>query len=59
MGEYVKPKGIQTLIGEDHAARLYRHPLVSTLAREKKLPSYIGSGRWPARAEAIVSIDIP
>ena len=39
-------KGIQTLIGEDHAARLYGHPLVSTLAKEKKLPSYIGSGTF-------------
>ena len=39
-------KGIQTLIGEDHASRLYGHPLVSTLAKEKKLPSYIGSGTF-------------
>ena len=39
-------KGIQTLIGKAHAARLYGHPLVSTLAKEKKLPSYIGSGTF-------------
>ena len=39
-------KGIQTLIGDDYATRLYGHPLVSTLAREKKLPSYIGSGTF-------------
>ena len=39
-------KGIQTLIGKDHASRLYGHPLVSTLAKEKKLPSYIGSGTF-------------
>ena len=39
-------EGIQTLIGEDHASRLYGHPLVSTLAKEKKLPSYIGSGTF-------------
>ena len=36
-------EGIQNLIGEDHASQLYGHPLVSTLAKEKKLPSYIGS----------------
>ena len=39
-------KGIRTLIGEDHAARLYGHPLVSTLAKEKRLSSYIGSGTF-------------
>ena len=39
-------EGIQTLIGEAHAARLYGHPLISTLAKEKKLPSYIGSGTF-------------
>ena len=39
-------KGIQTLIGADYAAKLYDHPLVSTLAIEKKLPSYIGSGTF-------------
>ena len=39
-------KGIQTLIGKEHASRLYGHPLVSTLAKEKKLPSYIGSGTF-------------
>ena len=38
--------GIQNLIGETHAAHLYGHPLVSTLAKEKKLPSYIGSGTF-------------
>ena len=36
-------KGIQTLIGEKQASRLYGHPLVSTLASQKKLPSYIES----------------
>jgi len=40
--------GIQNLIGEAHAARLYGHPLVSTLAKEKKLPSYIGSDTFAA-----------
>ena len=39
-------KGIQTLIGADYAAKLYAHPLVSTLATEKKLPAYIGSGTF-------------
>ena len=39
-------QGIQNLIGKAHAARLYGHPLVSTLAKEKKLPSYIGSATF-------------
>ena len=39
-------EGIQNLIGKDHASQLYGHPLVSTLAKEKKLPSYIGSGTF-------------
>ena len=46
-------KGIQTLIGADYAAKLYAHPLVSTLATEKKLPSYIGSGTF---ASALVDL---
>ena len=37
---------IQILIGKERASRLYGHPLVSTLAKEKKLPSYIGSGTF-------------
>lgn len=37
-------KGIRTLIGADYASKLYKQPLVSTLATGKKLPSYIGSG---------------
>ena len=39
-------EGIQNLIGKNHASRLYGHPLVSTLAKENKLPSYIGSGTF-------------
>ena len=35
-------KGIQNLIGETHAAQLYGHPLVNTLAKEKKLPPLSG-----------------
>ena len=46
-------KGIQTLIGDDYATKLYGHPLVSTLAKEKKLPSYIGSGTF---ASALVDL---
>jgi len=46
-------KGIQTLIGADYATKLYGHPLVSTLATEKKLPSYIGSGTF---ASALVDL---
>ena len=37
---------IQTLIGADYAAKLYDHLLVSTLATEKKLSSYIGSATF-------------
>ena len=37
---------IQILIWKERASRLYGHPLVSTLAKEKKLPSYIGSGTF-------------
>ena len=39
-------KGIRNLVGKDHATRLYGHPLISTLAKEEKLPSYIGSGTF-------------
>lgn len=46
-------KGIRTLIGDDYATRLYEHPLVSTLATEKKLPSYMGSGTF---ASALVDL---
>ena len=46
-------KGIQALVGTDYASRLYGHPLVSTLARQKKLPSYIGSGTF---ASALVDL---
>ena len=45
--------GIQTLIGADYASKLYAHPLVSTLATDKKLPSYIGSGTF---ASALVDL---
>ena len=46
-------KGIRTLIGAEYAKKLYDHPLVSTLATEKKLPSYIGSGTF---ASALVDL---
>lgn len=46
-------KGIRTLIGAEYAKKLYQHPLVSTLATEKKLPSYIGSGTF---ASALVDL---
>lgn len=46
-------KGIQTLIGTEYAKKLYEHPLVSSLATEKKLPSYIGSGTF---ASALVDM---
>ena len=46
-------KGIQTLIGDDYAQRLYGHPLVSTLAKDKKKPSYIGAETF---ASALVDL---
>ena len=46
-------KGIGTLIGDDYAQRLYRHPLVNTLAKDKKKPSYIGAETF---ASALVDL---
>ena len=46
-------KGIGTLIGDDYARRLYAHPLVSTLAKDKKKPSYIGADTF---ASALVDL---
>ena len=34
-------KGVQNLIGDAYAKRVYDHPLVKNLSKEKKLPSYI------------------
>ncbi|WP_420636622.1 hypothetical protein [Candidatus Palauibacter sp.] len=46
-------KGIGTLIGGDYAERLYGHPLVNTLAKGKKQPSYIGADTF---ASALVDL---
>ena len=46
-------KGIGTLIGNDYAEQLYGHPLVNTLAKGKKKPSYIGSDTF---ASALVDL---
>ena len=46
-------KGIGTLIGGDYAERLYGHPLVNTLAKGKKRPSYIGADTF---ASALVDL---
>ena len=46
-------KGIGTLIGDDYAKQLYGHPLVSTLAKDKKKPSYIGAETF---ASALVDL---
>ena len=50
-------KGIQTLIGEKQASRLYGHPLVSTLASQKKLPSYIESRTFASALLDVLSHD--
>ena len=34
-------KGVQNLIGDDYAQKVYIHPLVNNLSKDKKLPSYI------------------
>ena len=36
--------GIERLIGDQYAERVYRHPLIGNLAKEGKLPSYIAPG---------------
>ena len=36
--------GIERLIGDQYAKRVYRHPLIGNLAKEGKLPSYIAPG---------------
>ena len=46
-------KGIGTLIGDDYAKRLYGHPLVNTLAKGGKKPSYIGADTF---ASALVDL---
>ncbi|WP_428274414.1 hypothetical protein [Candidatus Palauibacter sp.] len=46
-------KGIGTLIGDDYANRLYGHPLVNTLAKGGKKPSYIGADTF---ASALVDL---
>lgn len=34
-------KGVQNLIGDVYAKKVYEHPLVKNLSKDKKLPSYI------------------
>ena len=34
-------KGVQNLIGNDYAKKVYEHPLINNLSKDKKLPSYI------------------
>ena len=34
-------KGVQNLIGDAYAKKVYEHPLVKNLSKDKKLPSYI------------------
>ena len=46
-------RGIETLVGPDYALKLYGHPLVSTLAKDQKIPSYI-----EARTFATVLVDL-
>ena len=33
--------GIENLIGDEYAEKVYRHPLIRNLARKDRLPSYI------------------
>ena len=50
-------KGIETLIGDDYAQRLYGHPLVNTLAKGKKNPSYIGAETFASALVDLVAQD--
>ena len=34
-------KGVQNLIGDAYAKKVYEHPLIKNLSKDKKLPSYI------------------
>ena len=36
--------GVQTLIGETYAKKVYEHPLIDNLAKKGKMPSYIAPG---------------
>ena len=37
-------KGVDTLLGKAHSAKVFEHPLVKNMARDGKHPSYIESG---------------
>ena len=34
-------KGVQNLIGDEYAKKVYEHPLINNLSKDNKLPSYI------------------
>lgn len=33
--------GVQNLIGDDYAQKVYAHPLIKNLAKKNKMPSYV------------------
>lgn len=50
-------KGIQTLIGNDYAEKVYEHPLIKNLSKDKKFPSYIAPETLSAVLLAVVARD--
>ena len=50
-------KGIGTLIGDDYANQLYGHPLVNTLAKSKKKPSYIAADTFASALVDLIAQD--
>ena len=50
-------KGINTLIGSDYAMKVYEHPLIKNLSKDKKFPSYIAPETLSAVLLAVVARD--
>ena len=40
--------GVQNLIGDDYAQKVYAHPLIKNLAKKNKMPSYVSPDRLSA-----------
>ena len=36
-------QGVQNLLGNEYAKKVYEHPLIDRLSKDKKLPSYIST----------------
>ena len=51
--------GIERLVGNDYAKKVYEHPLIGNLAKKGKLPSYIKSETFTTVILDIVKKDVP